>query len=772
MRWRQTGPLGLLGILLFPARGFGDLDVAIPPGSPLEWRYELPLRRPDPHRGPVYRPATALRRKDESPKEGEKPRPAGSTVVLKPKVQAPQGQVRPFGSFDSLGAVRILTVDITSHLAWTRPKTQDAPPGDLDYPPRVRTDLHWLIVATLLRPLMHPARTSVAETLQYLILIGHPVVEPVESCQSFLGAAREQIEYLKANVPRAPTRPPPLKPLLANIEDPEKRMLIRWASRELTSDHLYAYNPSYARRILSLGDEASEILLACCRSDHSLLKANAAGILASFDSDNPEIREELLRLMAGRDAVARARALEGLARIGDPQAAEFLIKALRARDPVFKAYAIHLLGGMGAVQAVGPVQGVLKIDGKDRGDLWLAAASALSRLPDPDGSSAETLINLARAVERSPRSLDFDGVAFFPPDIPDQPGERAKLVLETITIALARLRNEKASKMFLSLVEKLPVTPPAPPGSPPGSALYHPDPALGGVQPLNQLLAIETLASMDRGQDLCRIVKESSEPILRSFALSHLVCQGKELAFIEEVAADASLPSTLRVQALEASARLDAKRTAALKVAASMVESYLKPAAPDPKGLKPDDRPEAERVPAYECLSAVRILGKHSALSTAKLVDLLREALARGDYERFTKGGDPPANQAGPPLQQITLKAFPPLYEALVVELGRAGGADAEAEGELIEILGKIQGPARAEAAAALGKFKTRASSDALIAALSDKEAWVRYVAYRALREISGESHFADWLFGSAKTREAAIGKWKAWRVGPGEALQ
>jgi hypothetical protein len=70
----------------------------------------------------------------------------------------------------------------------------------------------------------------------------------------------------------------------------------------------------------------------------------------------------------------------------------------------------------------------------------------------------------------------------------------------------------------------------------------------------------------------------------------------------------------------------------------------------------------------------------------------------------------------------------------------------------------------RLPAALALGTVPTKAACDALLEALDDDDPWVRYGAYRSLKKISGESHFADWIFGAKGERDAAVSAWKEWR--------
>lgn len=749
-----------LCLALSPAvSAHADLEVGIPPGTPLDWSFELPLRQPDPHRGPV---PTELQRGAEV-KEEETKAPRGPTVVRRTTQAGPPALPR-LGSFGALGMARILTLDITAHLPWTTWTGTDAMPGERGYPPRVRADLHWLTLSLYLRKLMHPARVSLAETAQYLILIGSPVREVLDASGRELSRL-ELTEYLERNIPPTPPAPPDPAPFLAGVVDRELRMLIAWAAGELTSDHLHAWNPLYARRTLSLGGEAIPAVLACARSAHPLLRASAAGILSAYDTPDEQVRKALLQLARSGDPVARNRALQGLLRYGDPEMEAFLIEALAGKDRPFAVHAIRLLGRLGSSRAREKVLGTLYRDQRDRGDVWLAAVGALSRWEDHDGAARKALKKLRGLCARLPRSLRFEEVGGeLRPDVPDLPGDRAMLLSQAAMIALARLGDDQARKELLGELRgarKLDL--------PPALQALAPDPVLERIQPFNQLMAIEALTLLeDEGRAvLRRVVEESREMAPRACALDHLVRMGKEDELVLKLARDEKLPSVLRVQAMESLDLTPATREAAIGVALSMVESYL--AGRDRPGA--DREKDSRAVPAHECLSAVKLLGKRRPLPVETLLRLLDRARENGDHECFRQeaAGRPRRRSRPGMVQEVSLEAFPALYETAVVELGRTG--DPQGIAPLRRILEKADGPGRPEAATALGNFPVQEACDSLIWALEDDEPWVRYVAYRALRRIAGEDHFADWLLGKPEDRREAVQRWKAWRAAKGVLL-
>ncbi len=155
-----------------------------------------------------------------------------------------------------------------------------------------------------------------------------------------------------------------------------------------------------------------------------------------------------------------------------------------------------------------------------------------------------------------------------------------------------------------------------------------------------------------------------------------------------------------------------------------------------------------------------------------------------GDYEHFAgEGGDA---KPGKGFNQKTVSAFPPLHEAIVVEIGRHGdiaGFDA-----LRRIVEADLSPGRVEATVALGYFPIQESCELLTESLRDHEPWVRYAAYRALRRISspreneknfpgtaidtsGLGYFANWLFGESKDSIGTIDSWQSWRRDEGAKL-
>jgi hypothetical protein len=443
--------------------------------------------------------------------------------------------------------------------------------------------------------------------------------------------------------------------------------------------------------------------------------------------------------------VARNRALQGLMRHRDAEVETFLTKGISSFDRFFGVYCIVALGRMTAVDTRKKILGVLRSRATDSGDAWLAAIHALANMPDGDGKTRRGLKRLRSTVLNNRMKLSAPPEEIV--DDPDRPGDRANILLEAIELALASAGEPHARRKVLEARarERVP---------------------LEAVSSFNQPLAIRTLATFgDKGSGpLTRVVIEGADVMLRTLALTELVQHGQgsdlALAIASGKGGTGRRSSALRVQALES---LDGgpKPGNGVTAATALVRSYL---ATKPRE-KESGRPRRSNAsPAFECIAALRFLGRHKALKQDVLLEVLEHARKHRDHEhagwRDMEGRMPP--------DTALLKGVSPLYETAVVELGRL--SDEKSFHRLTEIL-RQDGPGRVEAALAFGNFRRREALIPLLDALEDRDPWVRYGAYRSLREISGTNYFADWLQGSEEERGEAVKQWKTWRSEHGKKL-
>src|SRR5688572_10051172 len=134
---------GCLALALGPAPR--DIDVAVPPGSPLEWSAAFFVYTPP--RAPLF-PETGAG--SGSPQKIDPSRSSAKRATA-------EADVRFANAF---GQVRILTWDLPIHLEWMKdvPGLPSPVTGGSRRPPQIQygDPLYWLALAPLLRLLLHP----------------------------------------------------------------------------------------------------------------------------------------------------------------------------------------------------------------------------------------------------------------------------------------------------------------------------------------------------------------------------------------------------------------------------------------------------------------------------------------------------------------------------------------------------------------------------------------------------------------------------------------
>lgn len=737
-----VGFLGLsrFGSFLGPTTAHADLEIAFPPGRPPEWLIELPFHVLRPERSPIYTHTSKRKKADEDTT------PGSTGVVKKEKAQPPSVEARA-GAFNPLAAARVLTQDIVGHLPWTEFHREEKLPGVFDYPPQVRAELHWLVLAGILRLGMHPQRSSVPETFNYLVMIGSPARDVITT----LPGEDDLKQALLEEITGTPGGPPDLAPLLKLGANAEEKMLIRWAARELVSDHYYAYNPVYGRRTLSLGAEAIPILAACSRSKHPILKQSATALLSAYSGYDLGVLERVRELAKGGDRVCAYRALAGLASGGDPVAEDILLKHLKSSDRYYRAFALHYLGAMHSTRARALVRRVLASAPRDHGQTWMAAVPALAKMGDPDEKTRDLFQRVIRVTRGLPSIMDGPPTRWGP-DNPDRKGDRARLIAQAAQIGLAYLGDTRYDAYLLGLFDGE-----APPGGVRrGRADPNPYPKIEGY---NVIFALDALTRIGpKGATMLRtIIRTSGDTTIEAVALRRLADLAGSREFLVDTASSPNHSTSLRVQAMQYLAESDNTIADAIEAAEGLIDEYL---SGDPK---PDQRAQRyRRIPFYGCLAAVKLLGQRSPLPASRLVQIIERARALGHYERARMINRKPSNPRQGNQGKL-LEYFPPLYEVAIVELGRV--AYPNSVWVLQNLLANPQAPGRAEAALALGNIPTKGVCESLLVALRSKDAWVRYCAYRSLRRIAAgqADHTCNWLFGTVSELRIAHRAWQEW---------
>jgi len=104
-----------------------------------------------------------------------------------------------------------------------------------------------------------------------------------------------------------------------------------------------------------------------------------------------------------------------------------------------------------------------------------------------------------------------------------------------------------------------------------------------------------------------------------------------------------------------------------------------------------------------------------------------------------------------------------PLEEGILLALGRTGTrAAAHALARLLE---DREHPQRAVVCLALGRTGRTSEARHLVPLLLDEDAFARLCAYESLRHLTGQDFFCDWIYGAARERAEAGGKYARWLV-------
>jgi HEAT repeat protein len=694
--------LVLAALLFVPAR---DLDVGVPPGTPLEWNREFRQPVPTGARGNV-------------PSFDKKPAPApGSTVAETPKPNL------DFVVSNLYDFFRVTTVDIMIHVSVNLPKStgkvsQDdvATGGGMvmawNYPPEMPSELVWMAAMACIREQIHPEVVSWPESAAHCLELGEPSLYGAKAYdQGKIGA------YLKKHLKPLPAQPP----ALPKTATPQQALAVRLAAVELTGGFPFALDPTFARRTLGLGEDAYFAVLECTKSPHPFLSRNAVVVLGHFA--RPETNDELLKLFReSKDPVVRVRALQAILRRGGakplvPDLAKLLSTA--DKDEPMQALAMFALGHVGDPAGAAAVRDHLKRD-SDPDTLW-TAIPALARIRDASKETKEILARLEQITEGRFKGTDKVQIK---PDLntpsSEEVGAKWKVLHQMAILALAMNGDARQADEVLRR-------------------------GLDGFHPATHYLLVEALAGMgDKGIELLKkkvIEPLAGEDVVRLEAMRRLAAAKKlDGAYLKDLATGTKGPP---VRALALQLLADADEKLAKEACAKIVADYAKGTG----DLPPGD--------AFVAGAAAQVGGRLQAFKAADLVPAVQRAWMAGAFSRREGKNEVDITKA-------EIKLYPALLESLVVELGRTGEAAGAAT--LVGVLTKSRAPqGRAEAALALGAVGGREAIDALCGALDDPDGWVRYCAYRSLKAQSGADHFCDWIFGDKGHRQKAAEAYRDW---------
>jgi HEAT repeat protein len=804
----------VLGLLALSLRA--DLEVTVPPGVPTDWTTSYPQPA-------LHGLGTAPRKSQRSSSE-----PGSVEMIEQPREQF----IPPASIFDFSG---ITTRDLPAELPWTRPELtdhrsdvvvtgQDDTRPRMQYPPPVSDFMHWLAMATMLRTVMHPAQVSEAAAREHLVLLGYPALLAARRAKQE-AALQTLADELIARIGSQPNKAPEL----TKGKTPYQTMLSRIAWTELGSGTPFEPGRPFATRLGWLELEALPIVLAYSRSEHIVVRRNAALLLASY-SNNAAALTRLRELIDDKDDVVRNRAIHGLGINRDRLAVSELAKRVTGNNPGLDHLCAEALGRIADDDAVEPLLKLIERR-SDQHEAWWAATPALARIGSNQAAYRERLRKLVERISNSndrfePSSNERARYARIRADSND-PISRTTATIQLGMIALAAMGDADARSYLFDLldgkvvqqspkqreIEELQLefetiqaklielqaqwqrTPDR------AAALQqelrklqqryqlvlqrlqqlgaNPRPPLQGGRVFQKLatparfIACDVLARFgNRGHLLlARIIEDRGEhSALRAYALQRIDLSAA-YSFIEQAEllkrwALSDWPPIVRVEALGQLERLDP--SLATEAAKTMVQNYLAQQVE----LLDDPVRQGKRFPVdgriqvlpslrdWIVVEAIRVLGRAGQADN----ELLRAVIQHADKERTTaaeleqrekdalkQGGDPYA---------LDIKVFvlPPLLEVALLEAGRGGAIEL-----LLRQLERDAAHGRPHAALALGAIQRPEVAPRLVELLEDREPFVRLMAYRALRNLSGEDHSCDWIWGEPADRNKTVASWKAW---------
>ncbi len=778
---------------------YSDIDVGVPPGAGYEWVFQMPRVIPSSYRTEV--------------KRGDGHGGGGTTGVA-------QGLV-----LDIFSYAKIITVDITNHLQWLKKKqselytpqnpneiyTNSHGEKNLDkYPPKVPKDVMWLALAGFLRNLLHPANATVADSTAYLVFLGDVSREAAEWAQSE-PKLRDLVNAVNRLIPEAENVGPQLK----TGKNLYETMMLRLTWEDLATAYPFSFEQKFASRLELIGDDAVPFVIEATKSTHLFLKRNATLQLSKYEYDTKALSMLRELFTNSKDHVVRYRALDGLIRAQDKASVSNIIKLLETEENLLKPYLIYSLGMIGDTAAVEPICKILEKN-MNSYDILVACVQALGRLkfkPEKGTNMQEDqrVIALLKEAEKKAESYK-DPEPGMRPDRPDAPGVFKETIKESVWLALAAMGEKEYLKKFedfikkkledaknagagtkqieekiKALTEELSKLQPNDPRyrqltreiSGLRAQLMKPGKGPTGMefcQLKTVYFMIDMLSDLNEYDIIKGLIKVAEESVA-CYALQRygnkkdgkgIQAYVKDKEFIRSLIAMEGDRSQVTSTAL--GIYFDVDLTEAQKVAQEILNGYPgnvpTQQAPSGNRYQPAPSPEAKRFVVAFALKLLCDSGKK--VDAEKLKSIIENEEKERDKKK-SGGGKPgydPNNPFASRLDSPINIPPAPLLEYAVIELGRL--KDPKQENYLISYLKNEKSDARAEACFAVAAIGTKNCKQALVDTLDDKDGWIRFCAYKALKELakiheSDKDYIADWLYGSDSSRQAAVKKWREW---------
>ncbi len=778
-----------------------DLDCGTPPGAPIEWTKDFPKPVPTPS-GKVPLITGGYKKQKDDNKKPKNGKHGHETEVLEDPVKPPR---MDFSVQNLYSYFDIKTTDIMTHLQVSIPKVKRFPkevgketetgpvvtgknvpkrsPGaaswiiEWNYQPEYPAELVWDGVTCAIRLIMHPEIISYPEIKAHLIEVGVPAGIGTGAIPRPPAAPRQpganpgganpggknpnpvpgrpnqpgqkpannggafglmgEIESIVGQLPSNPPSIPSVSPR-TNMNS----MFVKLAAVEFTGGYPLMMDPNYAHRILSLGKDGLPAVIGCAKSSHIFLKRNAVAALANYHEE--DAYKELRKYIKNSDLVVQLRAMKGLMNTKSDSNIKFFKSMLVNKDPMYKSIACYALGSYGDKGTCGKLMAYFNaaLKANDKDFMW-SLLPAIARCADADSSNRDTWINILRSAAKrfksafpSRSSADAGGEVPSPQDpknpnviilgqraaFPEKVGYKNVILWEMTQLALAALNSEVEVNKILSMLQSSGI----------GQAFNRvnwflvPD-ALGRIPGNKGVEALKSIA-------LDAAIPESIS-VWAVRALEKLEIESKW--FYEIVIGYGR--STVRAQALVTLSQKSG--TLAKDACQKAIESFS--AAP------------TNGAEAFFYTAVLQIGGQLSAFKSDKLLEVTRACFSARAYAKRQGNNDADITKSN-------ISVYPPLLETAILELGRTG--DAKAIDLFTSILKADMPNGSPEAALALGVHLNKEVVQTLIATLRDcTQGWTRFCAYRALKNLSGEDHFCDWIFGSKSVRESRIADYESW---------
>lgn len=780
-----------------------DLDVGVPPGSPLEWGQAFPALTPTP--GPLY-PVSQSGEPDRSRSAPARPEP----------------QVEIATSF---GIVRILTWDLAAHIAWIQANPLPGPisgsSNGVAHMPDAGSALYWVTLAPLLRMLLHPKAVSRPALVAHLCEVGEPVL-------GVLGAAR---------------REPALRPLCDQVEalvqfkeagslvpfedeDTEQNMLLGIVYEELRRAHPYDPEGDFGSRLFLFGDDLEPYVARYLDHSDGFIRRNAVAALARYRTDSAS--EALFGVAAtSEDPVMFVRALSALGRHRTKfEVLPLMERAISASDDVERVALVAALGRIGDSRAVTALTALGEKARRKDADMLVAVFSALANIRG--GESKEAILELARKAAHAPPGRDERGLGGnMAPDVPD-PGDLKARAVEQLAYCVILRREPDDETAITGLFEYLPEGTGIVDTSAWGNR--YTNSSLGGIAMVAAFDVLDALDGLgERGEAVLRRVAEdrTAEPTVRGFAMSRLDWTSRT-----ELAAEILERETESLEMKgHALARLAEDRGEALEeVARELVAECARAAS----GSGSDER-------RYLWMVALQALEKSGKLEMEDLLSVLHHARAPKDlwgefYEQVVEEVDAlielgvagaPRNRLRGPVTELVERVrelgvneglnednerdYKKSIEQMLLDMRAHRSNPGAVQGVRLSILERLFGHQVARPNSAMGEFETyvplartilmalgrskepwavhaltelldhrsnrhrsvvclalgvagdEKGAKAVVSYLLDEDPFVRYCAYSSMRELTGKDFAADWMFGDRADYVAQAERYFQW---------